>query len=89
MSTYMVIWKLNEETMRTLENLSANEAYSMAIPPEALVPGDNRWHVMMRLSALEYAKNLEISEEFRVAFEEPCPLNPELDINHIYIKKIS
>jgi len=86
----MIIWKMNEDITQTLENLSAIEAYTAAIPPEARVPGENnRWHVMMCPWALEYANNLEVSEEFRVAFEEPHPLNPEIDINHIYIKRIS
>ena len=74
----MIIWEC--ETEKTLENLSAEQAYDFAIPAESLVPSQtNRWHVLMRLPALKAISYLDsyIEDEIVVAYEHQNLHDPE------------
>lgn len=65
---------MNGERTGTLENLSAEEAYTEAVPGEALFPfPNNRWHVMMRYSAIERMKKLDMQEELAIAWQDSAP----------------
>jgi hypothetical protein len=84
---YAVKFFVNDVLTSSLENLSAAEAYSHAIPGEALQPhAGNRWHVMMRAAALDRMDLLGVGEFVTVAYQE-ASLNPEMDIEMIVIEK--
>jgi hypothetical protein len=84
---FAVKFYVNEILTASLENLSAGEAYTHAIPGEALQPhAGNRWHVLMRAAALDRMDLLEVGDFVTVAYQD-VPLNPEMDIEMIVIEK--
>ena len=85
--TYSVSYYVNGELTFTTKNLPANEAYTRAIPPEALANDPkSRWHVMLRYAAIERLQGLLAGETLRVCWQEPSIYNWP-DTEHILIAK--
>ena len=85
--TFSVLFYVNGELTHTIKNLQSNEAYTDAIPLEALRADPNsRWHVMLRQPALEKLDALLTGETLRVCWQEPSVYNWP-DTEHILIMK--
>ena len=70
MNTYRVIYTVNNKVTCVLENLSADEAYTHAIPGEATRKHQgNRWHVVLKAPALLKMKTYPIGEHICVAYQ--------------------
>ena len=85
---FAIRFYVNNEATCTVENLPLDQVYSLAVPTEAFnnIPG-NRWHVMMRQPALLRLRDLEEGEYLKIAWQDP-PLNPELDVESIYVERL-
>lgn len=82
---FIVTWRVNGVVTYTLENLTAEQAYAEAVPPEALRPDPcNRWHVLMRHAALERMRNAIENSIIHVAWQDQ-PQTPGLDVESITI----
>jgi hypothetical protein len=67
---YSVHWYVNNQRTYTVKNVRGVAAYDMAIAPEALQPVEgNRWHVMMRQSALQQLPNA--NQPLSVCYQDP------------------
>lgn len=85
--TFSVLFYVNGELTYTVKDLQANEAYTRAIPLEALSTDPNsRWHVMLRYVAVEKLRFLLAGETLRVCWQEPSIYNWP-DTEHILIVK--
>lgn len=78
---------VNSELTCSFENVPLSEVYTLIVPSEAFldIPG-NRWHVMQNVDAISYLYNLEEGEYLKIAWQE-APMNPELDIESIYVQR--
>ena len=85
--TYTIQLYVNGYLTSRVDSLSPNEAYSQAVPGEALdqVPG-SRWHAMLRGPALERINALLAGESLRVCWQDP-PQNNWSDTEHAVIIK--
>jgi hypothetical protein len=85
---FAIRFYVNSEATCTVENITLDQVYSLAVPTEAFmnIPG-NRWHVMLRQPALTHLRELEEGEYLKIAWQDP-PLNPELDIESIYVERL-
>ena len=85
--TYTIQLYVNGYLTSRVDSLSPNEAYSQAVPGEALdqVPG-SRWHAMLRGPALERLNALLAGESLRVCWQDP-PQNNWSDTEHALIIK--
>ena len=85
--TYSVSYYVNGELTHSVNNLRGSEAYTRAIPLEALRNDPNsRWHVMLRYAALERLQSLLAGETLRVCWQDPSIYNWP-DTEHILIIK--
>lgn len=86
---FAIRFYVNSEATCTVENLPLDQVYSLAVPNEAFqnIPG-NRWHVMLRQPALLRLRDLEEGGYLKIAWQEP-PLNPELDMESIYVERVA
>jgi hypothetical protein len=84
--TYIVSHYVNGILTHTLRNLSKRNAYTMAIPLEALeafAKGDiSRWHILNYISVSEKINNLLVGETTRVCWQDS---SPDLDTEHVLI----
>ena len=86
---FAIRFYVNNEATCTVENLPLEQVYSLAVPTEAFMNiAGNRWHVMMRQPALLRLRDLEEGEYLKIAWQEP-PLNPELDVESIYVERLA
>jgi hypothetical protein len=68
---FTVQWFVNNQRTYTVKNVRGGAAYDMAIAPEALQPTEgNRWHVMMRQSALQQLIQLNSNQELTVSYQD-------------------
>jgi hypothetical protein len=87
---YSVTWRVNGVITSTAENLTAEQAYTEAIPGEALAPTPgNRWHVLMRQAALSRMAWLALHEEIHLAWQDPGSAGSGLDVEEISVYRIS
>ena len=86
---YTIRWYVNDVNTSTALNLTAEQAYDIAIPGEALLPDTaERWHVLMRQPALDKMANLQPGESFKVCYQDPHP-RPGYDTEVITITRVN
>jgi hypothetical protein len=73
----------NGVLQNTVENLSLQEAYVLAKPPQ-MNPHNNRWHFMMYSAVVERIGKLIDGEPLLVAYEEEMGT---MDCVYKYIKR--
>jgi len=81
---YSVHFYVNGLMTNRVPHLIATDAYTQAIPGEALQGA--RWHVLMRMPALQRLSALLAGESLRVCWQDP-PENIWADTEHILILK--
>ena len=84
---FSVYYYVNGVNTYTMKGLSTDEAYSAAIPGEALLPfdGGGRWHVLMKHPALQQMSQLLTGETLRVCWQHPPEAGATGDTEHILI----
>jgi hypothetical protein len=84
---FSVYYYVNGVNTYTMKGLSAEEAYSAAIPGEALLPfdGGGRWHVLMKHPALDQMSQLLTGETLRVCWQQPPDVGATGDTEHILV----
>ncbi len=83
---FSVHYFVNDKLTSTLENCTAEQAYTEAIPGEATLPSEgNRWHVMMRYAALDHMQKLQVGQSMPVAWQDPHPRGRVYDTERIVI----
>jgi hypothetical protein len=83
---YSVYYYVNGERTGTYEHVTAEQAYAEAVPGEALFPNPHsRWHVLMRMAAMERMRNLAMGEELPISWQDEGP--PGFDTERIVIVK--
>ncbi len=86
---FNVFWYVNDENTSQALNLTAEQAYDVAIPGEAILPlTAARWHVMMRQAALQKMASLQPGESFKVCYQDPHEL-PGYDTEVITITRMT
>ncbi len=84
--SYSVYYYVNGERTGTFEHVTAEQAYKEAVPGEALFPNPNsRWHVLMRMAAMERLQTLQPGQELPIAWQDQGP--PGFDTERIVIVK--
>lgn len=83
-SLYSIHFYVNGLMTASVPHLTANEAYTEAVPGEATQGG--RWHVLMRMPALARLEALFAGESLRICWQDP-PENDWGDTEHILILK--
>lgn len=88
MARYNVFWFVNAEQTSSCMNVSAQQAYDLAIPGEALMPVEgNRWHVMMKNPALDKMEVMAVGDSFKVCWQDISP-RPGYDTEIITITRV-
>jgi len=84
---FSVYYYVNGVNTYVMNGLNTEEAYSAAVPGEALLPFDNgaRWNVLMKQPALEKMCNLLTGETLRVCWQHPPEVGAVGDTEHILI----
>ena len=84
---FSVYYYVNGANTYVMKGLDTEEAYTAAVPGEALLPFDNggRWHVLMKLPALEQMSKLLTGETLRVCWQHPPENGAVGDTEHILI----
>ena len=73
---YSVMFYVNNTLQKTIEHLSAQDAYLHAVPNDAnknVV--NNPWHLMLRSPAIQRMGVLFVGETIRIAWQDPQPVN--------------
>jgi hypothetical protein len=84
---FSVYYYVNGVNTYVMNGLDSDEAYSAAVPGEALLPFDNggRWHVLMKAPAFEQMGQLLTGETLRVSWQHPPENGAVGDTEHILI----
>ena len=84
---FSVYYYVNGLNTYVMNGLDADEAYSAAVPGEALLPfdGGGRWHVLMKVLAFEQMAQLLTGETLRVSWQHPPENGAVGDTEHILI----
>lgn len=84
---FSVYYYVNGVNTYVMKGLDTEEAYTAAVPGEALLPfdGGGRWHVLMKYPALEQMTNLLTGETLRVCWQHPPENGAVGDTEHILI----
>ena len=84
---FSVYYYVNGVNTYTMRGLSAEDAYTAAVPGEALLPfdGGGRWNTLMRIPALQQMTQLLTGETLRVCWQHPPDVGATGDTEHILV----
>jgi len=84
---FSVYYYVNGVNTYVMNGLDTDEAYTAAVPGEALLPfdGGGRWHVLMKAPAFEQMGQLLTGETLRVSWQHPPENGAVGDTEHILI----
>ena len=84
--SFCVKFYKNNTLEKTIYDLDMSEAYTTAVPREAYEKiNKNRWHLMLRHTALPRLSVLFVGETLRIAWEDE---SPDLDAHYVLIQRI-